>query len=180
FKPSLRLSRLPLCRATPSVLRLSTPQRIPVQTSLRPFSSTPIPHFSQSTHKMAGGNVIEITSKAEWDEKVVNSTEPVLVDFFATWCGPCKAISPQIEKLSLAHENVKFYQVDVDKASEVAAENGISAMPTFLFFKDGKKIDSATVRGANPPRHPGWSAAAARINEAGENNGCEVCFCFLE
>lgn len=60
FKPSLRLSRLPLCRATPSVLRSSFQQRIPVQTSLRPFSSTPIPRFSQSTHKMAGGKVIEI------------------------------------------------------------------------------------------------------------------------
>lgn len=79
----------------------------------------------------------------------MNSKEPVLVDFFATWCGPCKAISPQIEKLSIAHENVKFFQVDVDKVADVAAENGISAMPTFLFFKNGEKVE--TVRGANPP-----------------------------
>ncbi|KAK5806579.1 hypothetical protein VI817_000837 [Penicillium citrinum] len=150
FKPSpLRLSRLSICRATPSVLRSSIPKRLPVQTPFRTFTSTPIPHFSQSTHKMAGGKVVEITSKAEWTEKVVNSKEPVLVDFFATWCGPCKAISPQIEKLSIAHENVKFFQVDVDKVADVAAENGISAMPTFLFFKNGEKVE--TVRGANPP-----------------------------
>lgn len=73
----------------------------------------------------------------------------VLIDFFAEWCGPCKAISPQIEKLSTEHSNIKFYKVDVDKLSEVAAENGISAMPTFLFFKNGEKVE--TVRGANPP-----------------------------
>jgi thioredoxin 1 len=106
--------------------------------------------------------LVLLMSAVAWADPIIGERAPplpgvdakagvVLVDFFATWCGPCKAISPQIEKLSLAHENVKFYQVDVDKASEVAAENGISAMPTFLFFKDGKKIDSATVRGANPP-----------------------------
>ncbi|KAJ5674616.1 thioredoxin [Penicillium maclennaniae] len=98
---------------------------------------------------MAGGNVIEITSKEEWESKVINSSEPVLVDFFAEWCGPCKAISPKIEEFSEEHSGVKFYKVDVDKLGEVAADNGISAMPTFLFFKDGKQIEM--VRGANPP-----------------------------
>ncbi|OQE31859.1 hypothetical protein PENSTE_c001G06229 [Penicillium steckii] len=162
FKTSpLRLPRLPIYRAsTPSVLRSSIPTRLHVQTPIRSFTSTPIPHFSQSTHKMAGGKVVEITSKAEWDEKVVASKEPVLVDFFATWCGPCKAISPQIEKLSLAHENVKFFQVDVDKVGDVAADNGISAMPTFLFFKNGEKVE--TVRGANPP---GIQAGLAKLLE---------------
>lgn len=73
----------------------------------------------------------------------------MLIDFFAEWCGPCKAISPHIERLSEEHQNVKFFKVDVDQLSEVAAENGISAMPTFLFFKNGEKVE--TVRGANPP-----------------------------
>lgn len=85
----------------------------------------------------------------EWQEKVVNSSDPVVVDFHAVWCGPCKAIAPAIEKLSTEHTNVKFFKVDVDEVSDVAAENGISAMPTFLFLKGGEKIE--TVRGANPP-----------------------------
>ncbi|KAJ5488884.1 Thioredoxin [Penicillium diatomitis] len=95
--------------------------------------------------------VTEIKSAKEWEDLVVKSKEPVVVDFFATWCGPCKAVSPLVEKLSESATSVKFYKVDVDELSTVAAENGISAMPTFLFYKDGQKRDDLTVRGAQPP-----------------------------
>lgn len=54
-----------------------------------------------------------------------------------------------VEKLSTEYENVKFYKVDIEEVPEAAAENGISAMPTFLFFKNGEKLNQ--VRGANPP-----------------------------
>ncbi|KAJ5098349.1 hypothetical protein N7532_005350 [Penicillium argentinense] len=81
---------------------------------------------------MAGGNVVEITSKEQWVSDVLNASDPVL-----------------IEKLSNEYTGIKFFKVDVDKLGEVAAENSISAMPTFLFFKGGEKIE--TVRGANPP-----------------------------
>ncbi|KAJ5697744.1 Thioredoxin [Penicillium malachiteum] len=107
---------------------------------------------------MAGGNVVEIKTVAEWKANVAEAKGPVVVDFHATWCGPCKAIAPAIEKLSETHENIKFYKVDVDELGEVAAENGISAMPTFLFFNGGEKIE--TVRGANPPA---INAAVAKL-----------------
>lgn len=88
-------------------------------------------------------------SAAEYTEKVTNAQGPVVVDFFATWCGPCKAISPALEQMSKDNTGVSFYKVDVDELASVAAENGVSAMPTFHFYKNGQR--SKEVKGANPP-----------------------------
>ncbi|KAF4530578.1 hypothetical protein B566_EDAN006784 [Ephemera danica] len=71
----------------------------------------------------------------------------VVVDFFATWCGPCKMIAPQMETLSKECPNVVFLKVDVDECEELAAEYSITAMPTFLFFKNKKTVETMT--GAN-------------------------------
>lgn len=109
--------------------------------------SNPNPPATHNHHSQDHPANPFINSKDDFTAALKN--EAVLIDFFAEWCGPCKAISPQIEKLSEQYENIKFFKVDVDKLSEVAAENGISAMPTFLFFKNGEKVE--TVRGANPP-----------------------------
>lgn len=67
-----------------------------------------------------------------------------MIDFYAVWCGPCKVMSPEVEKASEDPENlrkgVKFYQVDVDELTDVARKAEISAMPTFHFHKGGKKV----------------------------------------
>ncbi|GMG07281.1 thioredoxin [Aspergillus oryzae] len=94
--------------------------------------------------------VTEIKTPAEFQEKVIDSNEPVVVDFFATWCGPCRMITPAIERLSNENQGVKFYKVDVDGLNTIAADLGIAAMPTFVFFKDGQQIKELTIRGANP------------------------------
>ncbi|KAF8079232.1 putative TRX2-thioredoxin II [Lyophyllum atratum] len=81
---------------------------------------------------------------------VIEGKKPIVVDFWATWCGPCKVISPVFERLSDLPENkeIGFYKVDVDEQQEVALEAKIRAMPTFIYFKDGdKKLE---VVGANP------------------------------
>ena len=64
----------------------------------------------------------------------------VVIDFFATWCGPCKMISPKIEAMAGEMSNVVFLKVDVDEAEDVAEEYNISAMPTFIFLKNGQKV----------------------------------------
>lgn len=68
------------------------------------------------------------------------STDVTVVDFFATWCGPCKMISPIIEKLANDMANVKFVKIDVDKHDDLARIYGIMSIPTLIFFKDGKEI----------------------------------------
>ncbi|KAI9679345.1 MAG: Cytoplasmic thioredoxin isoenzyme 2 [Caeruleum heppii] len=71
----------------------------------------------------------------------------MVLDCFATWCGPCKQIAPTIVKFSESYPTARFYKLDVDEVPEVAQKLDIRAMPTFLLFKDGEKI--AEVVGAN-------------------------------
>ena len=73
--------------------------------------------------------------------------ELVVVDFFATWCGPCKRLAPQIDKLAEKHPKVHFYKVDVEKLDTVAHKYKVQAMPTILFFKNGAVV--STVVGAS-------------------------------
>lgn len=88
-----------------------------------------------------------IKSEAEFQE-LVKSPGLVVVDFFATWCGPCKMIAPLLEKFSQQYENAKFIKVDVDEFGAIAQEYEISSMPTILYFKDGQIVEK--VIGANP------------------------------
>ena len=73
----------------------------------------------------------------------------LIIDAFAVWCGPCKAIAPKIVEYSKQYTDARFYKVDVDQVPDVAQELGIRAMPTFVVFKDGELFE--TVVGANPP-----------------------------
>ncbi|KAH9164515.1 putative thioredoxin [Lactarius sanguifluus] len=87
-------------------------------------------------------SVKAITSYAEF-QQIINSGKVVAIDFWAVWCGPCRAISPIFEKLAghPEHAGVEFYKVDVDSQSEISQEVGIRAMPTFLVFKNGTKVN---------------------------------------
>jgi len=86
---------------------------------------------------------IKITSE-NFENEVLKSDIPVLVDFFATWCGPCRMIAPFIEEISEEYEGrAKVGKIDVDEAGELAMAFGVSSIPTVIVFKDGKIYNKA-------------------------------------
>jgi thioredoxin 1 len=81
-------------------------------------------------------------SDTNFDTEVIKAGTPVLVDFWAAWCGPCKALSPKLEEMSSGYTGkVKFVKMDVDANHQVPSQFGIRGIPTLILFKDGKMVD---------------------------------------
>ncbi|MBO4950508.1 MAG: thioredoxin [Clostridia bacterium] len=78
---------------------------------------------------------------AEFENEVLNAKGTVLVDFFATWCGPCKMLVPLLDELSAKNPNVKIVKIDVDEETPLAIKYGVASIPTLLLFKDGQKVN---------------------------------------
>jgi thioredoxin 1 len=90
---------------------------------------------------MAGVGVMEVND-ANFDEEVLKSEQPVLVDFWAVWCGPCKAIAPIVDGVAATYAGkLKVAKVNVDQNGATPSRYGIRGIPTLLFFKDGKIAD---------------------------------------
>ena len=102
----------------------------------------------------------EILTSENFKEKVVDVKGTVLVDFFATWCGPCKMIAPAVEQLAEEYAGkAAVYKVDVDEAQDIGMEYKIMSIPTLVFFKDGQEAER--IRGA---------LSKAELTEAMERN----------
>ncbi len=91
----------------------------------------------------------EQISSAEWQQKVLDASEPVLIDFFATWCGPCKMMAPVIDEIAGEKAgSASVYKIDIDENPDIAQQYGIMSIPTFIVFKNGEP--AAKTLGAQP------------------------------
>ncbi len=81
-------------------------------------------------------------ASSDFEAQVLAATQPVLIDFYAPWCGPCKVLSPRLEKIAeTLAGRVKFVKVNVDQAGELARQFNIQGVPTLVFFSQGKEVD---------------------------------------
>ena len=87
-------------------------------------------------------SVLTIT-KENFEAEVLHSDKPVLVDFWATWCGPCRMVSPVVDEIAAERTDVKVGKINVDEQPELANRFGIMSIPTLMVFRDGKVADQA-------------------------------------
>lgn len=114
---------------------------------------------------------VRLIQEQQFEAEVTQAASPVVVDFFATWCGPCKSLSPMLDNLAGPLTNrVKFIKIDVDRSATLAGQFGIEGVPTLIFFKGGKVVDKLVglpARGALQSKleslaSPGGLAAGTR------------------
>jgi len=89
---------------------------------------------------MASEKIIEVTAD-NFESDVLKSGKPVLVDFWAEWCGPCRMVAPTLEQIAQENDGVQIAKVNVDQEQELAYRFQVSSIPTFILFKDGEVAD---------------------------------------
>lgn len=94
-------------------------------------------------HNLKGTiNMAQHVTDDDFEKEVLQANGPVLVDFWAEWCPPCKALSPIIDELAAEKDQVKIVKIDIDKAPETPAKYGVRGIPTLMIFKDGQVVDT--------------------------------------
>ena len=78
-----------------------------------------------------------------FEAEVLNSEKPVLVDFWAAWCGPCKMIAPEVEQVAESRDDIKVCKINIDEERELAIRYGVMSIPTLILFKEGKAVSTA-------------------------------------
>ncbi len=95
------------------------------------------------------GEYVKEINDTEFEKEVLKSEQPVLVDLWAPWCGPCKMVTPIIEDLAADYSgDVAFYKINIDDNPGTAGDYGVTSIPTILFFKDGEELSDKRMIGA--------------------------------
>lgn len=87
-------------------------------------------------------------NKENFHEEVINSDKPVLLDFWASWCGPCRMVAPVLEEIAKERSDIKLGKINVDEQAELAGQFGVASIPTLVVMKGGKIVNQAI--GARP------------------------------
>lgn len=85
---------------------------------------------------------INISSK-NFNEEVINSDKPVMIDFWASWCGPCRMIAPIVEEIAEERQDIKVAKINVDEEPELASKFGVMSIPTIVVMQDGEVVNQA-------------------------------------
>ena len=94
-----------------------------------------------NTEIISSNNKIIEVNEENFEAEVLKSDKKVLIDFYATWCGPCKMLHPIIEEIAKENSDLKVVQIDVDKCEELAVKNSVSAMPTLIVMENGNEVN---------------------------------------
>ena len=87
-------------------------------------------------------NVITVTSE-NFESEVLNSEKPVLIDFWASWCGPCRMLSPIVDEIAEEVQTIKIGKVNVDEQQDLAGKFGVMSIPTLILFKNGQPVNKS-------------------------------------